>query len=59
MEEKTYSMTYKCWNCGLSFTKHITKGTPALEKGGKCPYCGMCDGHLDINDHLHIHTTTR
>jgi len=39
----TYTMYYKCCNCGSTFSKKVPLGQRALGAGGKCPHCGIAD----------------
>lgn len=40
METETYTMEYRCLNCGTTHTEQVPKGTGADMGHGKCPYCG-------------------
>jgi DNA-directed RNA polymerase subunit RPC12/RpoP len=49
MEQKrTYSISYRCANCGKIYTKEIQKGATADGRGGECPNCGIGDGQAGV-----------
>jgi len=51
---KTYTMHYKCCNCGSTFSKKVLFGKRAFGAGGKCPHCGVKDDLRDEDDdHTH------
>lgn len=39
----TYTMRFKCYNCGTIFTKEIPRGKETKGHGGECSYCGVVD----------------
>ena len=41
----TYSMEFRCRNCGTVYSVCIPKGEKALGKGGICPYCKCNNGY--------------
>lgn len=42
--KETYTMLFKCTNCGTEFLREVEKGRYAWDLGGTCPYCNVKDG---------------
>jgi DNA-directed RNA polymerase subunit RPC12/RpoP len=40
----TYTISYRCTNCGAIYEKEVQKGLTAEGRGGECPTCGIHDG---------------
>lgn len=40
----TYTMKFRCTNCGRQFENEVRKGISASGMGGECPNCGIKDG---------------